>query len=80
MTFSAIAKLLLRRPFRRFRFQLPDDLDVTVERPDQVEYQQGSEIIVVKTIDDAEIIIDLRLVVRVDVLPPQGSDERVIRE
>jgi hypothetical protein len=62
MTSSAVAQLLLRQPFQPFTIHLPDDMDVMVDEPSQVHLQRGSQIIIVKTKDGAEIIIDLHLI------------------
>jgi hypothetical protein len=70
MTSSVIAQLLLLHPFQRFTLCLPDNMDVTIEDPEQVEHAQGSEILVVKLINGQETIVDLRLIARIDVLTP----------
>jgi hypothetical protein len=70
MTSSVIAKLLVRHPFQRFILSLPDNTEVMVNDPEQVEHDRGSEILILKPLTGREIIVDLRLVARVDVLAP----------
>jgi hypothetical protein len=72
MTSSVIAELLLRNPFQRFVLQSSDndDQDIRIDDPAEVEHDRDSEILIVKQTNGREIIVDLRLVARVDELAP----------
>jgi hypothetical protein len=70
MTSQALAGLLLRQPFRPFRFVLGDNTEVYVRKPEQVKHKPGDRIVVVSSSSGGESIIDLDRVALIEVDKP----------
>lgn len=67
MTSQVLAGLLLRQPFRPFRFMFSDNIEVHFERPEEVKHEPGDRIATVAGSYGAESIIDLDLMALIEV-------------